>query len=104
MKPRDPLMGASPEERRDALADVAAPARRRGRRRWAWISYGHIAFAITVLIGWEHLDILWPRSLLPDGVPIGGERRMEGFLTLGDRGRPALLATSAQLLDDGACT
>ncbi len=100
MKGHDPLLGAPRE--RDALTQVQPPGQR--RRRWpsklAWATYGHIAFGIAAIIGWEHLDLLWPTAIWPDGMPVGAERRVSGLLRIGDRRRPAMLASSADLIED----
>lgn len=72
----------------------------RWRDKAAWLTYGHLAFAVVALIGWEHLDLIWPRALLPEGLSIGGEQRMSGLLMVGDRGQPARLASSADLMAD----
>jgi TonB family protein len=82
------------------LAGNRPPDRSGWRNKVAWILHGHIAFAVAALIGWEHLDLLWPTWALPEGIPVGGERRMAGFLTVGDPGRPVRLASSTGLIND----
>ena len=99
MKGRDPLLGPAPERRHEPLLGKR-PGRRSWRERAPWILHGHIAVAIATLVGWEHLDLIWPTSLLPEGLSLGGERQMAGLLTVGDRGRPARLASSADLIED----
>lgn len=100
MKNDDPLLGTP--RRRDDLRHIPEPGER--RRRWpsklAWVTYGHIAFGIAAIIGWEHLDVLWPRWIWPNGVQVGPEQHITGLLTVGDHGRPAMLTSSAGLLDD----
>jgi TonB family protein len=56
--------------------------------------------ALATFIGWEHLDVIWPTQLLPEGIPIGADREMEGLLTLGDPGALPSLATPEGLRDD----
>lgn len=55
---------------------------------------------IAAVIGLEHVDALWPTSLLPNGIPIGEGRQVEGLLTLGDSGRPPRLALPEALRAD----
>lgn len=100
MKARDPLLGPPPSRDRWGAPGRAPPSPKRPRRKLAWLTYGHLAFGIAALIGWEHLDVFWPSWLWPDGVSVGGERRMAGLLTVGDPGRPASLTTSRALLSD----
>ena len=38
--------------------------------------------------------------MLPDGIPVGGHRQVEGLLTVGDPGRPPRLASPEALLED----
>lgn len=66
----------------------------------AWIIHGHLLVAVATLIGWEHLDVLWPTPILPQGFPVGSEQRTEGLLTLGDPGRPARMASPDSLVGD----
>lgn len=97
---RDPLLGPPPVSRRSGPLEVVPRDRGRWRNKARWISAAHFLFLIAALIGWEHLDIFWPRSIVPNGIALGAPKRMAGFLTVGDRGRPARLTTSAGLLAD----
>jgi TonB family protein len=65
-----------------------------------WILHGHLLFAIAALVGWEHLDLFWPRKVLPDGLPLGGARQSAGLLIVGDLGRPVRVAASPELIRD----
>ena len=100
MRARDPLLG--PVRARD---DARAPGSLRARPEWRdrkglWFTLAHLASLVAVLIGWEHLDVVWPTSLLPDGLTLGASRRVAGLLTIGDPGRPARFETSGDLVDD----
>lgn len=97
---RDPLLGAPRPPSLDTPPDGADTVRRPWRERFGWIASGHFLFAVATLIGWEHLDVLWPTTLLPDGIPIGDGREVEGLLTLGDPGRPPRLASAESLRED----
>ena len=97
MKGRDPLLG--PVRSRD---DTGPGRQSHSRRRWSvrrapWLTLFHIGSFAAVLIGWEHLDVLWPTSVFPDGLTLGASRRVAGLLTIGDPGRPARFETSADL-------
>ena len=100
MKGRDPLLG--PVRSRD---DTGPGRQSHSRRRWSvrrapWLTLFHIGPFAAVLIGWEHLDVLWPTSVFPDGLTLGASRRVAGLLTIGDPGRPARFETSADLSAD----
>lgn len=99
-KPRDPLLGVPRPPGVDPLLGRAPPGRRRWRDRIGWILHGHLLFALAALIGWEHLDLFWPRQALPDGLPLGGERRSTGLLIVGDFGRPVRMTLSTELFAD----
>ena len=92
---RDPLLGAPRPDGRDPLLGGSRTVPRRRLAKIGWIGLG-----LATLIGWEHLDVLWPTPLLPDGIPLGGDRQVEGLLTLGDPGRPPRLASPEALRED----
>lgn len=100
MKARDPLLGYTAGGGRDALTSLAPTRTSRWGRRLAWASYAHLALAVATIVGWEHLDVLWPTSIWPEGIGVGSQRPLVGILTVGDAGRPSKLTTSEGLLDD----
>ena len=97
---RDPLLGPPRPDGPDALLGGGGTARGRWRAKLGWIVNGHLLLGIATLIGWEHLDLLWPTSLLPDGIPVGESRAVEGLLTIGGPGRPPRLASPEALRED----
>src|SRR5579875_3219163 len=65
-----------------------------------WIGSGHLLLLIATLIGWQHLSLLWPYSLWPDGIAVGNPVKTQGLLTIGRHGQVARFENSDTLIDD----